>query len=151
MHYACILGYGFDCPESHLSLAVELTEILAKKSYGFCAGGYIGIFNAVFTTAQKNNAPTLLMTDPSEKEVNTSFINTLRICSSVDNKHDTMVATVDFAVVIGGGKGSEMLATKFLKAGKKVFCCRRSGGAADKITGGIHLDTKELKEALSHL
>lgn len=151
MHYTCILGYGFDCPEPHLEWAAELTRILADKSYGFCAGGYIGIFNTVFSTAQENSAPTLLMTDSGDKEIDTSLIDIVRICSSVDHKHDSIVALADFAIVIGGGNGSEMLATKFLKAGKRVYCLQGSGGATNKVGAATHLGIKQLKEALQLL
>lgn len=151
MKYACVVGYGYDCPEEHIQAATEISGCLASKGYGGCAGGYIGIFNAVFTRMHQEGKPTLLYTDAVEKEIDTSLISTVRLTADVHKKHDAIVEQAEFIVVIGGGKGSEMLSQKFHKAGKPVFGLKESGGATATLSSDQLFDMKALKEAIPAL
>ena len=131
MKYASILGYGFDCPDAHLEICRELVPILCNNGYGICAGGYIGIFAAAFKAAKEHTGQTLLCTDANTKEIDTQFIDQVIITPTTDEKHDLIVSKSDLVLVIGGGKGTEMLATKFMKADKTMYLVEGTGGAVE--------------------
>lgn len=127
-----ICGFGHNPPKKNVEIAYNIGIQLSNLKFGICTGNLVGTFLAAFKGAKSVNGKTKAIITP-ELKLQCKYCDETIIVSDLYSKHSLISKSCDFAIVIGGGKGTESLIKLFIKQDKKVIVILSTGGIVDNL------------------
>ena len=127
-----ICGFGHNPPKKNIEIAYNLGTQLSNLGFGICSGNLVGTFLAAFKGAKSVNGQTKAIITPEQK-LECKYCDEIIIVSDNYSKYAMISKVCDFAIVIGGGKGTENLIKLFIKQNKKTLLYLSTGGIVDRL------------------
>lgn len=127
-----ILGYGTNCSEFNLEIAHQVGSILGKHQQTIVCGGTQGTFEAAFRANRENGGMNAAFLERNRTVYNPELIDSITYIENTPQKHLKLAKEAIFAIIIGGGPGSQKIIEKLNALQKLMLAVEGTGGVTEE-------------------